>query len=171
MAQAHRGGEETYSVGEVARLAAVTVRALHHYDEIALLRPSMRTPAGYRRYTRDDLLRLQRIRLFRALDFSLDDVRALLDAPDAELRTALVSQRAALLAKLEETQSLVTIIDRVLDGTPDTREEGPEMPVDELFKDFRNDEFAREAEERWGSTAHGRNPSAAPARTTSTTGR
>jgi len=153
MAQAHRGEADTYSVGEVARLAGVTVRALHHYDEIALLRPSMRTPAGYRRYTRDDLLRLQRIRLFRALDFSLEDVRALLDAPDAELRSALVSQRAALLAKLEETQSLVTIIDRVLDGTPtDTQQEDRQITVNEMFKDFRNDEFAREAEERWGSS-------------------
>lgn len=95
MAEAHRGSEEIYSVGEVARLAAVTVRALHHYDEIALLRPSTRTPAGYRRYARGDLLRLQRIRLFRALDFSLEDVRALLDAPDSELRTALIDQRAA----------------------------------------------------------------------------
>ena len=101
----------------------------------------------------DDLLRLQRIRLFRALDFSLEDVRALLDAPDAELRSALVSQRAALLAKLEETQSLVTIIDRVLDGTPtDTQQEDKQITVNEMFKDFRNDEFAREAEERWGST-------------------
>lgn len=144
---------QTYSVGEVARLAGVTVRALHHYDEIALLRPSMRTAAGYRRYTRGDLLRLQRIRLFRALDFGLDDVRALLNAPDEELRAALVDQRAALLHRLEDTQSLVTIIDRVLDSTTDTHEKGaPQVEPEELFKDFRNEEFAREAEERWGNT-------------------
>ena len=145
---------QTYSVGEVARLAGVTVRALHHYDEIALLRPSMRTAAGYRRYTRGDLLRLQRIRLFRALDFGLDDVRALLDAPDDELRAALIDQRAALQHRLEDTQSLVTIIDHVLDSTPtETQKEGaPEVGPEELFKDFRNEEFAREAEERWGGT-------------------
>ena len=153
MARRDEAPSETYSVGEVAQLAGVTVRALHHYDEIGLLHPSMRTEAGYRRYTRGDLLRLQRIRLFRALDFTLDDVRTLLDAPDADLRTALVDQRAALLHRLEETQSLVTIIDRVLDSVPAPNEErGTDMTVDELFKDFRNEEFAKEAEERWGDT-------------------
>ena len=150
MGRERRERTETYGVGEVARIAGVTVRALHHYDEIGLLRPSMRTEAGYRRYTRADLERLQRIRLFRALDFTLDDVRVLLDAPDEALRSALVEQRAALLRRLEETGSLVTIIDRVLDGTPDEGANG--MGPEEMFKDFRNDEFAKEAEERWGST-------------------
>ncbi len=150
----HRTNEsDTYGIGEVARLAGVTVRALHHYDEIALLRPSMRTAAGYRRYTRVDLLRLQRIRLFRELDFSLDDVRALLDAPDEELRAALVGQREVLFRNLESTQSLISIIDRVLDSTPaSTHEGGPQVIVDDMFKGFRNEEFAQEAEERWGST-------------------
>ena len=146
------GTSETYSIGEVARMAGVTTRALHHYDEIALLRPSTRTAAGYRRYTRADLLRLQRIRLYRALDFGLEDVRALLDAPDEELRAALVSQRASLLHRLEETQSLVAIIDRVLDTPTDTHREGAHMVADEMFKDFRNEEFEKEAEERWGGT-------------------
>lgn len=142
---------ETYSVGEVARIGGVTVRALHHYDEIGLLRPSMRTEAGYRRYTRGDLLRLQRIRLFRALGFGLEDVRALIDAPDAELRAALVAQRSALLHRLEETQSLVAIIDRVLDGTREGRE-APDVPAADLFNGFQPDEYAEEARERWGST-------------------
>jgi len=153
MARKAASPSDTYSVGEVARLAGVTVRTLHHYDEIGLLRPPMRTEAGYRRYTRGDLLRLQRIRLFRALDFTLDDLRVLIDAPDADLRAALVEQRGALLRRMEETRSLVTIIDRVLDSVPATNDEGtPQMIVDEMFKGFRNEEFEREAEERWGGT-------------------
>ena len=158
MARTRSVEAQTYSVGEVAKLASVTVRALHHYDEIGLLAPSERTAAGYRRYTHGDLLRLQRIRLFRALDFTLDEVRILLEAPDDELRSALVTQRAALLRRLEETESLVAIINRVLDSTPAEPHEGTDMNeerlemVEELFKGFRTDEFEHEAKGRWGDT-------------------
>src|SRR5688572_3805595 len=58
-------------VGEVARLARVTVRTLHHYHEIGLLVPSGRSDAGYRRYSEEDLKRLHQIMLFRELDFPL----------------------------------------------------------------------------------------------------
>jgi DNA-binding transcriptional MerR regulator len=66
-------------VGEVARLAGVTVRTLHHYDEIGLLRPGHRTAAGYRQYGTADLLRLQRILAYRELGFGLDEVARLVD--------------------------------------------------------------------------------------------
>lgn len=67
------------TVGAVARELGVTVRTLHHYDEIGLLSPSERSPAGYRLYTRNDLERLASIVVYRRLGFALEDVAAMLD--------------------------------------------------------------------------------------------
>ena len=60
----------TFTVSQVAALTHLTVRALHHYDEIGLLRPSQRSPAGYRLYDEDDLQRLRKVLLFRELGFN-----------------------------------------------------------------------------------------------------
>jgi DNA-binding transcriptional MerR regulator len=74
-------GVDGYPVGEVATLAHVSVRTLHHYDEIGLLRPSERTAAGHRRYTAADLQRLQQLRFYRELGFGLDEIAAILADP------------------------------------------------------------------------------------------
>ena len=72
------------NVGEVAALAGVTVRTLHHYDRIGLLSPSGRTAAGYRQYAPADLDRLHQVLLYRELGFPLEEVAALLDDPSAD---------------------------------------------------------------------------------------
>jgi len=82
----------SYTVGAVARIASVSVRSLHHYDEIGLLRPTARSAAGYRMYSERDLERLQQILFFRALDFGLDEIQKILDAPVFDRRASLVSQ-------------------------------------------------------------------------------
>ena len=69
---------DTLTVGSVARLAGVTVRTLHHYDEVGLLAPSGRSDAGYRRYADADLDRLQRILFYRELGFALDEIRTVM---------------------------------------------------------------------------------------------
>lgn len=71
-----------YKVGTLARETGLTVRTLHHYDEIGLLVPSARTPAGHRVYTDDDVLRLQQIQSLRLLGFALDAIRQMLDTPE-----------------------------------------------------------------------------------------
>ena len=68
----------SYSVGEVARIAGVTVRTLHHYDDIGLLPASARTAGGYRAYTESDIVRLQQIRSYRELGFGLDEIAEML---------------------------------------------------------------------------------------------
>ncbi|HEV7930920.1 MAG TPA: MerR family transcriptional regulator, partial [Actinomadura sp.] len=68
----------SHSVGRVAGYAGITVRTLHHYDEIGLLSPSARSHAGHRRYDDADLDRLQQILFYRELGFPLDEVAALL---------------------------------------------------------------------------------------------
>src|SRR5215472_10069018 len=73
---------EDLKVGELARRTGLTVRTLHHYDEIGLLRPSLRTEAGHRLHTAGDIARLQQVLSLRQLGFSLEEVRACLDLPD-----------------------------------------------------------------------------------------
>jgi len=66
---------KAYSVHQVAEMAGISVRTLHHYDQIGLLKPGTRSAAGYRQYGEDDLLRLQQILFYKELDFSLQDIR------------------------------------------------------------------------------------------------
>jgi DNA-binding transcriptional MerR regulator len=102
---------EAIRVGELARRTNLTVRALHHYDEIDLLRPSQHTEAGYRLYTARDIARLQQIVSLRQLGLSLEEIRGCLDRPGfsplevidlhlARLREQMESQRR-LCARLE----------------------------------------------------------------------
>src|SRR4051794_34141363 len=72
---------ESLKVGELARRTGLTIRTLHHYDEIGLLRPSLHTEAGHRLYTAGDVARLQQIVSLRQLGFSLEQVRDCLDQP------------------------------------------------------------------------------------------
>jgi len=83
---------EALKVGELARRTGLTVRALHHYDEIGLLRPSLRTEAGHRLYSEGDVARLQRVLSLRQLGFSLEEVRDCLDRPSPLSSAATSSQ-------------------------------------------------------------------------------
>src|SRR6476620_8221294 len=71
---------EVFQVGELAKRTGVSVRALHHYDEIGLLAPSSRSASRYRLYDREDVVRLQQIKSLRQLGFSLEEIRELLAA-------------------------------------------------------------------------------------------
>lgn len=136
------------TVKELAELAGVTVRTLHHYDQIGLLAPRARTDAGYRLYDHDDLLRLQQIMVWRELGFGLAEVKAVLDDPAYDLAAALESQRTQLEARADELALMLKRLDEALvevqGGTP--------MKEETMFDGFDNPEYAREAEERWGDT-------------------
>ncbi len=73
---------EGLKVGDLARRTGLTVRALHHYDDIGLLKPSLRTESGHRLYTSGDVARLQQILSLRQIGFSLDEIQGCLDQPD-----------------------------------------------------------------------------------------
>jgi len=90
--------ETWYSIGDVATLAHVSVRTLHHYDEIGLLAPSTRTSAGHRRYTPADLERLRQILVYRQLDFGLDQIAAMVRDPDTDIDAHLRNQHRMLRA-------------------------------------------------------------------------
>lgn len=97
----------------------VTVRTLHHYDQVGILCPSERSAAGYRLYTEDDLGRLQHVVVYRRLGFSLEEVAQLLADVDAQGSQAAVAhlrrQREVVRTRLAEMRDLVRAIDRAME--------------------------------------------------------
>jgi DNA-binding transcriptional MerR regulator len=146
-----------YLVKEVAALSGVTVRALHHYDELGLLTPTARTAAGYRLYNDHDLLRLQQILIGRELGLSLEAIRRSLDDPSFDRRAALVAQRAELAARAERAESMVRAIDAALaalevaNGQEDTNVNN-RVDYKKIFDGFDHEKYEPEVKQRWGNT-------------------
>jgi DNA-binding transcriptional MerR regulator len=140
-----------YTVSQVARLAHVTVRTLHHYDGIGLLVPSQRSGKGYRIYDESDLQRLHQILIFRELGFSLEGIRQILDAPAFERGEALRAQRELLKESLEKTEAVIQAVDAALEAM----EGGKPMDSKKMFEgfeEFDHAQYEEEAKERWGKT-------------------
>ena len=139
------------TVGAVARLAGVTVRTLHHYDEIGLLKPSDRSDAGYRRYSEADLERLQRILFYRELGFGLDQVKDAMTDGSADASAHLRRQHALLQDRIGRLQRMVSAVEKALEARTMGINLTPEERF-EVFGDFDPDQHAAEVEERWGDT-------------------
>jgi MerR family transcriptional regulator, thiopeptide resistance regulator len=142
----------SYSVGQVAGFAGVTVRTLHHYDGIGLLSPTGRSRAGHRRYDDGDLDRLQQILFYRELGFPLDDIAALLDDPESDPREHLRRQHALLSGRIAELQRMAAAVETAMEA----RKMGISLTPEEKFEVFGGkdpDEYAAESERRWGGTA------------------
>jgi len=147
----------TYLVKEVAALSGVTVRALHHYDELGLLTPAARTAAGYRLYSDDDLLRLQQILIGRELGLSLEAIRRSLDDPHFDRRAALIAQRAELAARAERAEDMVRAIAAALAVIEEAENEedsdvDKRVDVKKIFDGFDHEQYEPEVKERWGNT-------------------
>jgi DNA-binding transcriptional MerR regulator len=141
----------TYQVKDVAAITSISIRTLHHYDEIGLLVPSGRTSAGYRLYTDADLLRLQQILIGRALGLPLEDIRRSLDDPRFDRRAALVDQRNRLKDRARQTDAMIRAIDVALAALTGSRQQG-EMNMAELFEGFDAAQYEEEARRQWGHT-------------------
>ena len=139
------------NVGEVAALAGVTVRTLHHYDRIGLVCPSHRTAAGYRDYTASDLDRLLQVLVYRELGFPLEEVATLLDDPDADPAAHLRRQHRLLRDRLERTRAMVAAVEKEMEARSMGISLTPEEKF-ELFGENYSEDYEREAEERWGDT-------------------
>jgi DNA-binding transcriptional MerR regulator len=136
------------TVGEVAELAGVTVRTLHHYDELGLLSPSDRSEAGYRLYSYEDLARLQEILIWRQLGFALAEIQGLLDDPGYDRIGALERQRELVRSDLERLGALAGAIDAAIDA----EQHGTRLKETSMFEGFDPAEYEDEARERWGDT-------------------
>jgi DNA-binding transcriptional MerR regulator len=142
----------SYAVGQVAHLSGVTVRTLHHYDEIGLLSPTERTSGGYRVYTDADLQRLRRILFYRELGFALDDIATILADPASDAAAHLRRQHRLLRERIERLQSMVAALEKEMEA----HQMGMQLTPEEQFEVFGTDqvgaEWAEEAEQRWGDT-------------------
>jgi MerR family transcriptional regulator, thiopeptide resistance regulator len=140
-----------YTVGEVAHLAGVTVRTLHHYDEIGLLHPSTRSSAGYRRYSPDDLARLQRILAYRELGFSLEETTKLLDDPGVDELEQLRQQHALMADRRSRLEDIITAIEKTMEARRVGIRLTPQEML-EVFQGFDPTQYTEEAEQRWGDS-------------------
>src|SRR5687767_14888584 len=103
-----------YTVKQLSNLAGVSVRTLHYYDEMELLKPSMVGENGYRYYTDESLLRLQQILFYREMDLGLLQIKEIIDSKDFDLVTALQTHRYTLQHKIERLQTLINTVDTTI---------------------------------------------------------
>ena len=134
------------SVSETARLMGVSVRTLHYYDQIGLLKPSELTEAGYRYDGKEALATLQQILFFRELEFPLKDIADILSRPDYDKQLAIRRHRELLLLKRQQLDALIELADESLGGKP--MKNNVTTPDAEELKA----RYAAEAAERWGKT-------------------
>ncbi|MWV43275.1 MerR family transcriptional regulator [Paenibacillus sp. HJL G12] len=135
-------------VKEVAALAGISVRTLHHYDEIGLLHPSGTTEAGYRVYSEEDLERLQQILFFRELDFPLKQIREIISRPDFDRREAMELHHKLLQEKRVRLERMIDTLEKTM-----KHDKGEiRMTNQEKFAgfDFSSNPYEQEARERWG---------------------
>ncbi|HOG45327.1 MAG TPA: MerR family transcriptional regulator [Anaerolineae bacterium] len=138
-----------YSISQLARLAGVSVRMLHHYDQIGLLRPSARTAAGYRLYEEQDLLRLQQILFFKELDLPLGEIGRILDDPGFDQLRALEQHRQLLQQRMVRLTRLLNTIDRTIIKLT---EDSMALSDEELYEGFAKEQierYQREAREMY----------------------
>ncbi|MFI9115578.1 MerR family transcriptional regulator [Streptomyces venezuelae] len=143
------------TVGEVSKRLGVTVRALHHWDEIDLARPSLRTAAGYRLYTSGDLERLHRVVVYREIGLGLDRIAAVLDDTTTDVTGALRAQRTQVAERIERLQQLGDGLDRMIDA----HERGMLLTVEQqasIFGPRWNPDGPAEARQRYGDTTQWR---------------
>ena len=133
------------TVNEIAQLAHISVRTLHHYDAIGLLKPTVITEAGYRLYDDAALERLYLILLFRELEFPLKDIQGILNAPDFDRNRVLEQQVELLKAKVEHLQTCIHLANGIkLMGVKNLK-----------FKNWdpkKIDEYSAQAETLYGKT-------------------
>ena len=133
------------TVHEVSQISGVSVRTLHHYDAIGLLRPTAVTEAGYRLYDDTALARLQSILLFRELAFPLKEIKRIMDDPQFDQATAL-EQQIRLLELQQERLS------RLIDLARETMKTGVTHMDFTAFDNSKLEQYAAEVKERWGNT-------------------
>lgn len=134
------------TVNEVSKLTGVSIRALHHYDTIGLLKPTAMTESGYRLYDDTALERLRDILLFRELQFPLKEIKKILDSPNFDRGRALDQQITLLELKREHLENLIHLAREI-------KKTGEKKLMDfTAFDTKKIDEYTRQAKEMWGNT-------------------
>ena len=140
-----------YTVKEMATISGVSVRALHHYDEIGLLKPAAKGANGYRYYGREEMLRLQQILLHRELGLPLDRIKALLDDPNFDRLAALKAQRGKLSEERDRFDHLIATIDRTI-GELNGDQDMADKDLYQGFSPQKQEQWEREIVEKFGDS-------------------
>lgn len=150
-----RGDDMVYKVKEVSDIVGISVRTLHHYDQIGLLKPESVSPAGYRLYTAHDLEKLQQILFFKELGFSLEDTGKIINSPGFDRRRALETHKELLMKKRERLDEIIRSVEKTIQSI----EGGLDMDKKEMFKAFdmseiekHQEKYAEETKQRYGHT-------------------
>lgn len=133
------------TVKEISRVTGISVRTLHYYDEINLLKPTKVTDAGYRLYDDTALERLHRILLFRELQFPLKEIKTILDSPDFDAASAL--QEQITLLEMQKNR-----LDEIIHSAREILMKGAENMNFSVFDKTEIESFANEAKQKWGHT-------------------
>ncbi|HWS24421.1 MAG TPA: MerR family transcriptional regulator [Anaerolineales bacterium] len=137
-----------FTVKDLSTLSGLSIRAIHYYDQIDLLKPAEIKPNGYRYYDTDQLLILQQILLFKELDFDLATIKKIISNSDFDLFSALVNHRQKIKKRIVRLEKIIKTIDHTLDQLKGN----VEMKNEELFVGFSEEEqerYAKEAEKMY----------------------
>lgn len=146
---------EDLTVGRVADLVGVSVRTLHHWDAIGLVRPSGRSWSGYRLYDAKDVARIHRVLVYRELGLALAQIGEILDDPSVDPREHLQRQRTLLEERIRRLERTARAVDEMIERTDMTHENGIRLSAEEQARIFGADwdpAYQDEARERWGGT-------------------
>lgn len=135
------------SVGEAAKACGVSVRTLHHYDAIGLVRPSVVSDAGYRLYDAQAIARLQTVLFYKELGFPLKDIARMMDSPGFDMRQSLADHRSLLLLQRERLNQLIALVDATMRGKEMKKIQTTQADIEQAKA-----RYAQEAKERWGHT-------------------
>lgn len=142
---------EKLTVKQLADLSGVSVRTLHHYDKIGLLKPGLRSESRYRYYGSHEALRLQQILLYREIGLELSAIRDILDDPDFDVKAALEQHKRSLQQQRKRLKTLIQTVDQTLLSLDEKHEK---MNYKTLYEGFTSPEEAEayitEAQQRWG---------------------
>jgi DNA-binding transcriptional MerR regulator len=141
-----------YTIKKLADLAGVSVRTLHYYDEVELLKPQSRSESGYRYYGEEAVVRLQQIMFFRELGFGLEEIGKIISNPDFDVLEALQSHRTLLTKKAERINKLLTTVDKTIQKLKGDLK----MQIKEYYQGFSDEQiekYREEVRQRWGEKA------------------
>ncbi|QYR21847.1 MerR family transcriptional regulator [Paenibacillus sp. sptzw28] len=143
----------SYKVKEVSEWAGVSVRTLHHYDEIGLVVPEAVTGSGHRLYSDGNLERLQQVLFFREIGFSLHEIKRIIESPDFDRKRALAAHRELLLEKKKRLEDIIATVELTLQNA----DGGMIMSQEELFNGFdmkdieeHKSKYTAESREKYG---------------------
>ncbi len=140
-----------YTVQQLARLSGVSVRTLHYYDEVGLLKPGRIEKNGYRQYDEQELIKLQQILFFKELDFPLEDIKKIMTSSGFDVSRALADQKQLLQMKRKRLDGLIKSIEKTIT----TMTSNKKMTDEELYDAFKDEDvkqYQDEVKQRWGNT-------------------